>query len=255
MSNRMEKMLQRRPIVDAEFSDLYEKLTLMPHNFNKKDPRRIKVFAERLRNSRESVTKRNKDIQYRNGHDTEGPRYCNITTQDQVAKWLGITPARVSQIESGKIREIPMDYLIAFYDMFDVTPHYLLGYTDSPDETLAVLKEDFLVDKNGNCTKLTVRREQLPFDADGNCLVKVVRKNVLQTDKNGNYLVAKFPMTHPILSQKKSMDILSVLAWSKMDWFITLCRFLRADNHTLETGFKILDVLLETTKSTNSKVD
>lgn len=64
-----------------------------------------------------------------------------------------------------------------------------------------------------------------------------------------------FPMTHPVLSQKKAINILSILAWRKIDWFITLSRFLRADDQTLDTGFKILKVLLEASKLTGTEQD
>ena len=214
MSNTLEEMLKRRPIVDDEFLELYEMLTYIPPDFNKKDPKRIKVFAERLRKSREAVVERNAQIKYEYGHAIAGPRYCNVTTQKQVAEWLGITEASVSNYENGKIREIPLKHLVAFYDMFDVTPHYLLGYTDSPEKILAV------------------------------------RKGKLITDDEGKYMTIEYPMNHPILSQKKAINILSILSWRKTDWFITLSNFLRADDQTLELGFKLLKVLLESSKPT-----
>lgn len=219
MNNTLEETLKRRPIVDDEFLELYEMLTFIPPHFDKKDPERIKIFAERLRQSREAVAERNAQIKYVYGHEIEGPRYCNVTTQKQVAEWLGITEARVSQYENGKIIEIPMKHLVAFYDMFDVTPHYLLGYTDSPDKNLAV------------------------------------RKGMLLTDDEGKYKTVEYPMKHPILSQKKAINILSILSWRKTDWFITLTRFLRADDQTLELGFKLFKGLLESSKSTELNSD
>lgn len=208
MNNRLEEILKRTPIIEDEYWDIYESLTLLPPGFNPKDPEKIKLFAERLKSTRQSISKQNPSTKHQTGLEIEGPRSCNVTTQEQVAKWLGLTPARVSQIENGKIEQIPVEYLVSFYDMFNVTPHYLLGYTHSPQETL------------------------------------LVRSGKILTDDNGEYKVGILPMTYPLLSQKKAITILSVLASRNIDWFLTLGCFLRADDKTLETGFNILNALM-----------
>lgn len=214
--NSLEKSLNLNPIVEDSFADVYESLTIYPPDFDPKDPDRIKIFAKRLKESREQVTKRNGEIKYWQNHPIEGPRYCCVTTQEEVASWLGLSVQRISQYENGKIKAIPTEYLVAFYDMFGVSPHYLLGYTDEYDELLA--------SRNGELLK----------------------------KEDGTYVIVKEPISFPVLSQKTVVTILTRLVWKKAQWFLTLCKFLRASDQTMETGFKILDVLLESEKKSKS---
>lgn len=133
MTNKLKEILKNHPIVDTEFVSLYEMLSAMPTDFDPCDPDRIAIFADRLRSSRKNVIERNKQIVEWEGRQISGPRYCAVHTLSDVATWLGVTPQMVSNYGNGKIKQIPTQHLIAFYDMFDVTPHYLVGYASKPE--------------------------------------------------------------------------------------------------------------------------
>lgn len=210
MENANKHPLPKYPIVDPEFEQLYSWLTTMPADFDPRDKDRIKIFAERLTAARLAVTERlKKDGGYLDPLMC-GPRYCFVQTQKEAAEWIGVTSQRISQYEKGNITTIPVQYLIAFYDMYNVTPHYLLGYTSEPDKFLR-------------------------FTEDGSILC----------NKDGKPIESYYPMEHPVLSQKTAINILSRLAGQDTKQFLTLCKFLNSSEQTLKTGFEILDVLIQ----------
>lgn len=210
MGNAYKALLPKYPIVDTEFEQMYKWLTAMPADFDPRDKERIKIFSERLTAARLAVTERLKT----EGHYQDplmcGPRYCFVQTQKEAADWIGVTPQRISQYEKGNISAIPVQHLLAFYDMYNVTPHYLLGYTSKPDRFLR-------------------------FAEDGSVMC----------NKDGKPIESFYPLEHPVLSQKNSIHILSMLASQDTKRFLTLCKFLNSSDQTLKTGFDILDVLIQ----------
>ena len=56
-------------------------------------------------------------------------------TQAQVARALGISQPSYGRIENGTIKEIGSDDLIALADFYDVPADYVLGRTNSPENT------------------------------------------------------------------------------------------------------------------------
>lgn len=136
MENSFSKLISKRFEEDKGFLQLYEILNNMPPDFDRYDKNRIAIFAKRLREARETVAQKIQEEGISFDPATPGSNYCNIRTQKQVAELLGVKPQRVSQYEQGNIESIPVQHLIKFYEMFNVTPHYLVGYTDSPNAVL-----------------------------------------------------------------------------------------------------------------------
>ncbi|MDD7142822.1 helix-turn-helix domain-containing protein [Bariatricus sp. HCP28S3_A7] len=56
-------------------------------------------------------------------------RQDNDYTQEYVAKYLGVAQNTYSQYESDK-RPIPLEYIVALCDLYEVSADYLLGRVD-----------------------------------------------------------------------------------------------------------------------------
>ena len=56
-------------------------------------------------------------------------RHDNDYTQEYVAKYLGVAQNTYSQYESDK-RPIPLEYIVALCDLYEVSADYLLGRVD-----------------------------------------------------------------------------------------------------------------------------
>ncbi len=182
--NQIIKFLQRHPVNETIFAPLYSDLMRMPDDFDPGAPERKRIFSERLRTARRNAAKslKSKQIDREVERDLFGKNSPLVATQDDVANWLGVTKTTVSNYENpNKIAKIPVEYLLSFYDMFEVTPHYLVGYTDQPD--------GILLQENGH----------------------------FMVDEKGNYKVGYYPFSHPILSQKMSVDAFTALAYVNAD--------------------------------------
>lgn len=214
--NKILKFLKRHPVDETIFAPLYSDLMKMPDDFDPGDPERKRIFSERLRTTRRNAAKsiKSKQLDCNAENLYIGRNSPIVATQSDVANWFGITKATVSNYENyentNKYGKIPVEYLLSFYDMFEVTPHYLVGYTDRPDGILLMENDDqFMV------------------------------------DENGNYKVGYYPFSHPILTQKKSVDAFNALCYVNANWFTTLCQFLACDDAVLETGFELLEIIVK----------
>lgn len=193
-------------ILDAEFFDLYKKLTTFPRDYDPKDKHRIQIFAERLRHIRETAHERI----VREKDDLLNNIPCEVYTKEALAKALFVTSTQVANYEKGNIKSIPMDKLVRLYDIYDVTPHYLTGYTDQPDKII-------LFNEN----------------------------NEPLYHNDGTYQTGIYPFTHPLLSSKTAIDVFSRLSWDNPKQFITLANFLNSEKNVRNLGFNLLSVILE----------
>lgn len=58
----------------------------------------------------------------------------DITLKD-MAKIIGVSEGTVQRYESGKIKELPYKVIEAYAEKFHVLPSYIMGWTDSPDNS------------------------------------------------------------------------------------------------------------------------
>ena len=179
-------------------------------NYDPRDKHRIQIFAERLRHTRETMHERN--MQIYNSADPLNRIPCEVYTKKDLAKALFVTPTQVANYEKGNIECIPLDKLVRLYDIYDVTPHYLTGYTDQPDKIIFFDKE----------------QKQKPL-----------------YNSDGTYQTGVYPFTHPLLSHKTAVDVFHKLAWENPEQFITLANFLNSGKTARKIGFKLLSVILE----------
>ena len=140
-----EYMSKKRTTNNRLYEDYFKRTFTLPKDFDEKDPKKIKVFGERLSAVLEATKSRNKEISTKT-HTTqdgrtcdlaiEGPKYCDVTTAKKLAERLGLTAANISRYIHGKNQSVPTQYFLHLYDIFGVTPHYLAGYTDNMYGTL-----------------------------------------------------------------------------------------------------------------------
>lgn len=57
----------------------------------------------------------------------------DVTLKD-MAKIIGVSEATVQRYESGKIHELPYKVIEAYAEKFNVTPSYIMGWTNSPNQ-------------------------------------------------------------------------------------------------------------------------
>lgn len=67
-------------------------------------------------------------------------RQQNNMTLLQVANRLGVSEATAQRYESGKIENLKYDTIVRLSQMFNVTPSYLMGWSDIDEETERILK-------------------------------------------------------------------------------------------------------------------
>ncbi len=198
--------------MDKYDSDTYSINWLMtwPKGFSKHDPERIKLFAERLCALRENASQRAKE-----GTDINGSKYCgstcsDIKTQAQLAKKLGVSVQWVSNYEKGRKKSIPMEKLPDICSIYDATPHYVLGYTSSPDLVLS-------------------------FDKDGN----------VECDDDGKYIELKSPFTIPEKQHFIAEKIFNSLSFTNPKRFKMLCNLLTSPEKHQKIYFSVLEALYD----------
>ena len=211
--NILEQFLQKKPFLSKE--DIYtnERLMRFPDDFNPCNKERIRIFSQRLRQARLDIS----SGVHQPWSETVFGKVQYVSTLKQAGEWLGVTEAMISYYESGKISKIPMKYLLAFYDMYDVTPHYLTGYTSKPDRILGIGIDPKKPKTYGKFLK----------------------------NEDGTYREVIMPIAHPLVSEGKTCKLLCTLAWSNVEWFRTLCKFLCCSDRTLKAGFAQLKKLVE----------
>lgn len=64
-------------------------------------------------------------------------------TLEHVASYIGVTKSTVQKYESGSVDNIPLNKISALAELFNVSPAYLCGWTDSEtEEVLDALEEE-----------------------------------------------------------------------------------------------------------------
>ncbi len=115
------------PELEREYIENYYRL---PNNYNAKSEEMIRTFGKRL-----------KEIRKRRSTETD-PLYNIKWTgrQKDLAEVLGISTYAVSKYENGKkLKSLPdLRRLIQIALFYNVTVHYLLGYTDDYDKVLSI---------------------------------------------------------------------------------------------------------------------
>ena len=81
------------------------------------------------------------------GKNLKELRRENGYTQEQVSKYLGITQSNLSKIENGE-RNFNMTLLGKLCLLYNCSPEYLLGETDSYEKSSIAFRSDEKVDLN-----------------------------------------------------------------------------------------------------------
>ena len=184
-------------------------LTTYPKDFNPKDPKRICIFGERMRALRENVETRNAQIIYDNGKPILGPAYCDIRTQEDLARKLHVSTMWVSNYESGRKKSVPMNKLLEICDAYDATPHYLLGYSSEPDRIIT-------------------------FDANGN----------IECDSKGKPIETVMPFFWPELAQTQAYMNFVEIEKANPKHFRILCELLNSSKKVQIICFSVISTLL-----------
>lgn len=197
-------------VFDENYFSFYTLLTTLPKDYDVNDPENIAIFGQRLRYVRETVEERNNQIDRDdNGTHLTGPKYCEIKTAKSLAKALGVTPTTIKDYENGAYGTVPIKYLLDLYDIFGVTPHFLLGLTSDYDKVLSLDKDRNICYKDGK-----------PEELD-------------------------FPLSYPISLQRQAHNAIGDLMWHDPEKFQILGRLLTANKSVRETGFSILRAYLD----------
>lgn len=127
-----------------EFQRRY--LFTYPNSFSEKDPKLIKIFAERLKAVREKRNEQSK---------TDDSIIRKAWSQEAIGQELGMTAAGYGRYEKANLESIQMKNIAVLCDIFNVTPHYLFGYTQD-EHAIVELDENgnILLDENGNPKEL-----------------------------------------------------------------------------------------------------
>ena len=148
--------------------DEYVKFGRPPKGFDKHDPERIRIFAERLYGIR--MARNNQQMRDNNGIEIKGTERRSRCLAKDLASVLDISPTMISKYEKGKISAIPMDRIRRICVHYKISPHYLLGYVNNETDYLR-LDEDgnIMFDGNGN-----VRVLHSPMEFDSTTLAEAV---------------------------------------------------------------------------------
>lgn len=214
-----------RTTPDAQFKQYFEKLFVMPRDFDPKDKKRIKIFGERLQTLLDTANENNKKIQAVVGTNPqgetvriaiEGPKHCDVTTAKELAKRLNVTAAAISQYIHGSNLSVPCHFFIYLYDIFGATPHYLTGYAQEVTGTLRL-------DEN--------------------------REPVL---KDGNPIELIEPMSYIFSAQQYVNTQFTRLLFESPEHFSTVTDLLYADENVRNGGFAILRTYLDVQKNNSA---
>lgn len=200
-----------------KFIDFQEMYLKMPKGYNPTDKVLIKTFGERLGTVRKEISKRNAQIQYVGDFQLKGPKYCTIKTQTDLANALGVSQAMISKYESGDMTEIPEDLFLKLYDIYGVTPHYLLGYTHEWDRHL-------VIDKNGEPKK----------------------------NKAGEIIEAINPLEQNYSMQSMVEDMVQNIIWTAPNQFAVIVKLMTANEKIRNNGIEMIRLYLEAVDPENS---
>jgi transcriptional regulator with XRE-family HTH domain len=81
------------------------------------------------------------------GHLIKMERLRNKLSQEEVAKAIGSTKQAVYKYETGIVTNIPMDKISKMASLFGVTPAYLMGWEESPIETVSGVLGSYELDE------------------------------------------------------------------------------------------------------------
>lgn len=120
-----------------------------PSTFRKNDTELKKKFAERLKAIRKK----------RAAESLEGVNESLVGnrknwSQSAIARELGVGNMAYSKYENAKVH-IPMKHLPTLCDIFDVTPHYLLGYANGEHNVVELDENNEIVEEDGHPKELT----------------------------------------------------------------------------------------------------
>lgn len=66
----------------------------------------------------------------------------------EMAQLCGVSEATAQRYESGHIRQVPYEAVVAYADKFGCTPGYIMGWDDSPPPALRPDESSLLYDYN-----------------------------------------------------------------------------------------------------------
>lgn len=81
------------------------------------------------------------------GHLIKMERLRNKLSQEEVAKAISSTKQAVYKYETGIVTNIPMDKISKMASLFGVTPAYLMGWEESPIETVSGVLGSYELDE------------------------------------------------------------------------------------------------------------
>jgi len=122
-------MLSISPNVTETYEkDEYEIYGTPPVDFKPTDPEQIKLFSSRLKTLRKE----------------HGYRLADTAHE------LGVSSMCISKYENGHIARIPIQHLRRLSVFYEVTPHYLLGYTEDKSALLKLNdKREIIYNQDG----------------------------------------------------------------------------------------------------------
>ena len=116
-----------------------------PKTFRDNDRAIIKIFGERLKSLRER-----RKIQ----SITDESILRKTWTLEAIGEELGITAQGYEKYEKGVNQTLPMKHIGRLCDIFDVTPHYLLGYASDEHSVVELDENNEIVMKDGKPNEL-----------------------------------------------------------------------------------------------------
>ena len=139
----------------------FDYLSRIPNDFDPQELSRIEIFGTRLKNLRlnDEIRRNKKNLSANNF--TRGFR--SFKTQQDIANTVGVSVQTIHKYEAGNISTIPIEKVFELAIILDATPHYLLGYTDNPDDILQI-------DKDGNI--ISPRPLTIPMEFFDQILIK-----------------------------------------------------------------------------------
>lgn len=182
--------------------DMTKILFTQPNTFRKDDPERVAIFRERLKSVRMLREKQSK---------TDDKIIRKDWSQESIGTALGISTAGYGKYENN-IKTIPWKNIAKLCDIFDVTPHYLLGYSQQEDCVVELDGEGNIVMKDGKPNELHYAF-QLPSAIQSEALD--MYRNLINSDPMLFSLISKL-MQAPERKKKVCITVLSAL----LDWFV-----------------------------------
>ena len=207
-----------------------EHLFRVPDDFDACSFEQIKIFAERLTAIRIKRKEEAKEPKI-SKHEFISENVVSKTSRwgrEVLARVIGKHPQMVYKYEKGLIKNIPLKQLRKICYYYDVTPHYILGYTK--DEHKCISFKERKIEKQ-KCNNQSASEKEYDY--------------ILEVDENGNPLEFDVPMWFAPLNVKAACKDYQNLSIDDMFLFELINRFIKNPKEKQELCAKILNALLD----------